>query len=81
MIKIDSYCQNQDKFKKRRQRLVGQNLKGSEGQTLKALELLTGCYILPQGRTVTVIGKHAGVKAVSCVFLLLVLVNLGSPHV
>merc|ERR1739838_935372 len=64
MIKIDSYCQNQDKFKKRRQRLVGQNLKGSEGQTLKALELLTGCYILPQGRTVTVIGKHAGVKAV-----------------
>ena len=49
----------QARFIKRRQRLIGPS-----GSTLKALELLTGCYIMVQGNTVSVMGSYKGLKQV-----------------
>jgi ribosomal RNA assembly protein len=59
VISIRNLVRNKDRFVKRRQRILGPN-----GTTLKALELLTQCYIMVQGNTVSAMGPYKGLKEV-----------------
>jgi len=59
VIKIRGLVRNKERFIKRRQRILGPG-----GTTLKALSLLTDCYILVQGNTVSAMGPWKGLKTV-----------------
>ncbi|KAJ8616797.1 hypothetical protein MRB53_036169 [Persea americana] len=59
IIKIGNLVRNEKRFVKRRQHLIGPN-----SSTLKAIEILTGCYVLVQGNTVAAMGSFKGLKQV-----------------
>ncbi|KAM0751230.1 hypothetical protein T439DRAFT_228464 [Meredithblackwellia eburnea MCA 4105] len=64
VVKIGNIVRNNERFVKRRQRILGPG-----GSTLKAIELLTQCYVLVQGNTVSIMGGHKGLKEVRKIVL------------
>lgn len=59
VIRIRGMIEKKERFAKRRQRILG-----NKGSTLKAIELLTQCYVMVQGGTVAAVGPHRGLGEV-----------------
>ena len=71
VIKIGGLVRNKERFVNRRQRLVG-----PDGHTLRAIEILTNCYVLVQGNTVSAMGPYKGLKQAPPFIKLLVPVSV-----
>ena len=81
IIKIGNTVRNKERFVKRRQRIIGPDgstLKVRSPQTSystttlttqQAIELLTQCYVLVQGSTVSVMGPYKSLKEVRRIVL------------
>lgn len=82
IIKIGNIVHNKERFVKRRQRIIGPD--GSTlkvcilhvlvfdthpDESEKAIELLTQCYVLVQGNTVSVMGPYKSLKEVRRIVL------------
>ncbi|RWS28667.1 KRR1 small subunit processome component-like protein [Leptotrombidium deliense] len=59
VIKIGRLTSKRERYIKRRQRLIGPS-----GSTQKAIELLSDCYVLVQGNSVSAIGPYKGLQQV-----------------
>jgi len=59
VLKISNFTRNKKVFLKRRKRLIGTN-----GSTVKAIEMVTNTYILVQGNSASVMGTCSGIKQV-----------------
>jgi len=57
VVATAKYCANKERYVKRKNRLLGK-----DGNTKKALELLTKTHIVIEGKTVVVLGPHKGVQ-------------------
>jgi ribosomal RNA assembly protein len=64
IVEIKSMVKNKERFERRRDRLVG-----PKSQTLKAIEMLTGCYVVVHGKTVSIIGSYRGIEEVKEIVL------------
>ncbi|KAI5185291.1 ribosomal RNA assembly protein [Nematocida homosporus] len=64
IISLNYQVRNKATFVKRRERLIGPH-----GNTIKSLELLTGCALFPYGNTLAAIGEHQSLKEVRRVAL------------
>ena len=82
IIKIGNIVSNKERFVKRRQRIIGPDgstlkvrtiswewIIGECTQRFKAIELLTQCYVLVQGTTVSAMGSYKGLKEVRRIIL------------
>ena len=82
IIKIGNIVSNKERFVKRRQRIIGPDgstLKvrvvlwgwsvGGCAKYFQAIELLTQCYVLVQGTTVSAMGPYKGLKEVRRIIL------------
>lgn len=81
IIKIGNIVRNKERFVKRRQRIIGPDGSTLKVTCLRiqricknlpcdeAVELLTQCYVLVQGSTVSVMGPYKGLKEVRRIVL------------
>ena len=70
IINIGGFSKSKDKFLKRRQRLIGPEgatlkvCKSNTHLTKKALQLVTDCFVMVQGKTVVAMGSYKGIEHV-----------------